>query len=614
MEILKIKTSPDINGKIKQIQPFIFRHAVPFLLYVIITLLMICTPIEFDLAGRYIGHGEVVFWSNYFWWFDYSATSLLTNPLHNTHLFFPLGLDMYDGIFPFMLFIPITHLLGSVASYNIYVLSSFFLAAYGMYLLMDYLLKDPYVAFVSGLIFAFCPFHFGAAFGHLHTFSIMWIPFFVFFFLKMNKEPTHPYILLSGVFFAINALTSWTVAAMLSIFVIIYYILNYRPLLTKRGFVNVATFGIVSLIIMSPGLYLMLVNYMYNEHMVKSLYSFIYYSADLLGFVTPSPIHPFFGEVSRSIYSQFTGNYSENIVFMGYSAIVLALISLISCRKTKIVRLFTISLFVFLILSLGPVLHIDGLWKYTEQNLTFMLPGVITAYLPFLNMIRVPSRYDIMVMFCLAILAAYGIKSLLTRYNIKGSGKALICVTLSLIVLFEFAGVIPTQAVKPTPEFYYNISQDGDYSIVDVPICRIGTPYGGETMMRYYEYQKVHNKKMFGGYWSRIDPAYTQIIQPDPVVGYLYSGTEDIYTNSEIDPKIYLKNNYNVEYIVLHTALLQDETLNRYIQYLGDSYYIDNSVSSDPLIIYSTNTSNKLNISEGSTRRFNPVVWLGDGW
>lgn len=362
---------------------------------------------------------------------------------------------MYDGIFPFILFIPITHFLGSVASYNIYVLSSFFLAAYGTYLLMNYLLKDPYVAFVSGLIFAFCPFHFGAAFGHLHTFSIMWIPFFIFFFLKMNKEPTRLYTLLSGVFFAINALTSWTIAAMLSIFILIYYIIHYKNLLTKNSAINVTTFGITSLIIMSPGLYLMITNYIYNEYMVKPLHSFIYYSADLLGFITPSPIHLLFGEVSKILYSQFTGNYSENIVFMGYSAIVLTLIGVLSCRKTKIVYLFTVTLIVFFILSLGPALHVGGLWEYTEENLTVMLPGVITAYLPFFNMIRVPSRYDIMVMFCLAVLAGYGVKSLFAKYDIKGSGKVLICILLSLMVLFEFAGVIPTQAVRPTPEFYY---------------------------------------------------------------------------------------------------------------------------------------------------------------
>lgn len=272
------------------------------LLYVIIALIMIYTFIGFDIKGKYIGHKEVVVWANYFWWFDYSITHLFTNPLHNTYLFYPLGLDMIDNIFPLLLFIPITHSFGSVVSYNIYVLLTFILAAYGMYLMVDYLLEDKYVAFVSGLIFAFCPFHFGASMGHLHTLSILWIPFFVMYFLKMYNEPIRKNIIICSVLFAVNALTSWTIAIMLSIFISIFLIINFRPLVTKRYIFMIISFVIVSAILISPGLYIMMINYLTNPYMVMSLNDFIYYSADILGFIVPSPIHPFFGDLTKNIY------------------------------------------------------------------------------------------------------------------------------------------------------------------------------------------------------------------------------------------------------------------------------------------------------------------------
>ena len=86
------------------------RSLLVLFVYIIITLIMIYAPIGFDIKGKYIGKHEVVFWSNYFWWFDYSTTHLFSNPLHNSHLFYPLGLDMVDCILPLILFIPITHI------------------------------------------------------------------------------------------------------------------------------------------------------------------------------------------------------------------------------------------------------------------------------------------------------------------------------------------------------------------------------------------------------------------------------------------------------------------------------------------------------------------------
>lgn len=594
------------------------NNSIPLLLYVLITLFMVCVPIGFDFTTRYIGSGEVVLWSNYFWWFDYSLTHLLANPLHNSYLFYPIGLDMIDCILPLILFVPVTHFFGSVVSYNLYVLLSFILAAYGMYLLGDYLLEDKYVAFISGIIFAFSPFHFASAIGHLHTLSIMWIPFFVLFLFKMSEEPKQLNTLLCGIFFSVIALTSWTIAVMASIFLLVYLIIN-RKLLDKKYSINLIIFCAISFVIMSPGLYLMLENYLNNEHIIKSIGDFVYNSADILGFVIPSPLHPFLGGISSNniIYSQLNGNYSENIVFVGYIVIILSIIGFVHCRKDHNAKLFITSLCLFFILSLGPVLHIGSQWKFTEMNLTIMLPGVITSYLPILNMIRVPSRYDIMVMFCLAIIAGYGIKSIFVKYNINKTARMMLSASLALIILFEFSAVMFTMEVVPIPNFYHNISNisnGGDQSIIELPIIRSGLecidPYGS-VMVNYYEYQKVHHKKLFGGYFDRLNPIFAQFAQSDPVISFLYSGQEDIFLEPISRPLSYLRDKYGVEYVVLHENLLSPEILNRLIRYLGNSHIIDNSVSSDRLIIYPTKNLNELDKTKSTE---NILLHLGDGF
>jgi hypothetical protein len=581
-----------MDGKLK----FLFtNHVVPLILFTIITLVMVLLPNGLDLAGKYIGTGEVVFWSNYFWWFDYSITYLFVNPLHDPYLFYPLGLDMVDSVFPLIFFVPFTHIFGSIVSYNLYVLSTFILAGYGMFILSRYLLGDTYIAFISGLIFTFCPFHFGSAFGHIHTFSIMWIPFFVLFFLKMYEQPTFSHAIICGIFFAINALTSWTIAIMIIIFILIFLFINHTCLLEKKYFLCFIIFTVVSFIIMSPGLYIILYNYIFNPDMVKPLGDFIIYSSDPLAFIVPSPVHPLLGSLTQGIYSQFTGNYSENIMFIGYSVIILSVFGLITCRKKPIFHLFAISFIVFLILSLGPVFHFNGTWKFTDDNLTFLLPGIITYYLPVFNMIRAPSRYDIMVMFCLAIIAGFGLKVLIKKYAISSRRKIIFCTFISLIILCEYAAVIPTQAVMPIPEFYSNISYDKDFSIIEIPFCSIDSPSSFDTMSRYYEYQKTHHGKLFGGYWSRITPSYNEFIESDPIIYHLNSGSEDIINSSIENPLFYLNKKYDVKYVIIHTSITDNKSRNEIIQYLGNSYVVDNSVSSDPLIIYPVTTTNGFN-------------------
>ncbi|MDI6720689.1 hypothetical protein [Methanoculleus sp.] len=584
-------------------------NLLAFGLYCTLTYIMVYLPVSIDLNKTYLGHSEVVFWSNYFWWFDYALTNSL-NPLHHSFIFYPLGLDMVDSIFPQLLFVPVTHFFGSVVSYNLYVLSTFVLAGYGMFLLANYLLKEPHAAFIAGIIFAFFPFHFGASCGHLHTFSVQWIPFFVLFFHKMYEDPRNLNILLASLFFAINALTSWTIAVMLAIFCLLYVGYRIKDTVSKEFLLKFSAFSLISLALIAPGLYLILKNILTNKYMIQSLGSFITYSADILGFVVPSPFHPVFGSFSNQIYSNFTGNYSENIVFIGYTVILLAIIGTRSLIKSKSGRFILICSGVFLVLSLGPVLHIFGIWQFTDYNLTIMLPGIITKYIPFLNMIRVPSRYDIVVMFCFALMAAYGFKRLVKAIPAGKVNKYTLCAVISAILIFEFVAVLPVQDVKVTPEFYYNISHDDSAPIMEIPLIRSPLDKSkGNTMISYYEYQKTHQRPFLGGYFNRLNPVYAEYMDTDPVLKYLYFGEEEIIQPSMTDKLAYLRCNYNVSYVILHKNYLDKDDLDLLIAYLGDSYTIDASMQNDQLVVYNTDV-----VSGESIRGCNSKVLLGGGW
>lgn len=564
---------------------------------------MVYLPSSIDISKTYLGHGEVVFWSNYFWWFAYALGNFLS-PLHHSYIFYPLGLDITDSLFPPLLFIPVTTLFGSIISYNLYVLSTFVFAGYGMFLLGMYLLKDPYASFVMGVIFSFCPFHFAASFGHVHTLSIQWIPFYFLFFLKMIKDPKPSNILFSSVFFAINALTSWTITIMLILFSAIYLLYYYKITMNKNNLIILGKFIILSVVFSAPGLFLILKNMLTNENMVKNIDSFVQYSSDIAGFFIPSPINPIFGFFTDPIYAGFTGNYSENIIFIGYTVLFLSVICARSLFKDKFFRFLLICTCIFFILSLGPVLHIFGMIRFTDLDLTLMLPGILPYYIPFLNMIRAPSRYDIMVMFCLAIIAGYGLKTINDKYFINQKKKLFFCIIVILLIIIEFSAVLPVQDVKQTPDFYFNLLHNKE-PILEIPIIwsPIDKPPYTFSMILYYEYQKVHNRPIFGGYWSRSLPMYTEYLSNDPILSKLFFGTEKKQTVENIDPLVYLNFRYNISHIILHPSLLQEKDYRSLLDLLGDEYTIDTSTS-DKLMIYNlTQYINELSDEEFQYQR-----------
>jgi len=595
-----------------------YGNIVAFGLYCALTYLMVYLPVSIDLSKQYLGHGEVAFWSNYFWWFDHAISNFM-NPLRDSYIFYPLGLGMTDGIFPFLAFIPVTHWFGPVVSYNLYVLSSFALAGYGMFLLSRFVFKDVFAGFVAGLIFAFFLFHFGAAMGHLHTFSVMWVPFFILFFVKMYDDPSWANIFFSSLFLAVNAGTSWTITVMIAIFCLFYVCHRWSRTFSRELFPRLAIFLLLSLSFIAPGLYIILSEAVTNKNMSKPLGEFIYYSADLLAFITPSPFHPIWGDASRKIYAEFGSNMSEKVVFIGYSVILLTVAGTHAWAKEKVGRFFLLISIVFFVLSLGPVLHVFGVWRFTEHNLTVMLPGILTKYIPFLDMIRVPSRYDIMFMFCVSLIAGYGSHDLFEK-RLKGGVKALsrkplLTFFIAVLILFEYLAVLPVQATKAIPKFYYSIQEkDGNGPIMEVPIGLVGlrtldTSALNTSILNYYEYQTVHHRPIMGGYWSRISGEYAGFLERDPVLLEIYTGKKDIVESQVTDRLSYLKTKYGISHIVLHRKYLREQDLAFLISSLGENYSLDNSVGSDPLIIYRTGGVCRDTFEKGVY-----ISGLGKGW
>ena len=70
-----------------------------------------------------------------------------------------------------------------IVTYNVLLMLSFILSAYGMYLLCKEITHNDYAAFLAGLIFGFLPYRF-AHLDHLNLLSIQWLPFCFLFLTR----------------------------------------------------------------------------------------------------------------------------------------------------------------------------------------------------------------------------------------------------------------------------------------------------------------------------------------------------------------------------------------------------------------------------------------------
>ena len=512
-----------------------------------------------------------------FWWFKEALLSFCS-PYYTPYIFHPTGVNLaFSAVTPFngLFSIPLQSAFGLISSYNILWIFSFIASGYGTYLLVKYLTSDRRAAFISGLIFMFCPYHFAHALGHVNLTSIEWIPFYVLFLIKTVKEDKRSNAIYAAIFLFLTAICSYYYLIYLLVFtlmLLLYYLWVDKYSILKRDFLKrlsimVIIFGLIFSPFAYPILKEILIvksNYMYGG-------GFVIYSADFLGFFIPSLFHPLFKDLVTPIYENFTGNTAEYTTFIGYTVLFLAALAIVKV-KSKEIKFWLLSALIFFILCLGPLLHVNGIVSVTINGHAggILLPYAILTKIPIISIARVPSRWDILLMLSLAVLAGYGLKYIFSRVTgnfLKMNKKTALAVVFSCLILFEFLAIPYPMSSAKVPNFYYSLATDPeDYAILEVPNL---APYHVAHEFMYY--QTIHEKKLVCGFVSRT-PDYTiKFLDSTPFISqlsrlYLIDRSipilrEDILKQNITDMGSSILNFYNIRYIILHRKYMTKEQL-----------------------------------------------------
>ena len=542
-------------------------HLSVLLFYTLLALLL-TWPLVLHFTTHLPGDGiddPALAWN--LWWMKARLVDQLNLDIfHADWMFWPIEINLgFYTLTPLngLLSVPLQTGLSLVVASNAILLSSFILGGYGTFLLVRYLLQRDWglgigdsitqspisnpqflIPVVSGIIYAFASSKlFYASLGQFNIASSQWIPFTVLYLLRVGERRRWQDAALAALFLTFQAWSELTYATFLLIFIGLYFLwlmgIGYFARPTHSQFtIRYSPFtifflftftGAIFLIGIAPFLWAMLPDMRVEGDFFTSGGGFSdIFSADLLGYLAPTRLHPWLGNwVSGLPFPNDKGQH----IFIGYSALALAVIGAIYLLRRQGWRGFFWpgTTFVFWLLTLGPNLRIAG------QATPIPGPFALVSLLPFFNGNRYPSRYSVMLMLGVAVLAGYGVLGIV-NWRLRRARSAsilqstalnrLIASSLIILFLFEHLSIPLPLSDFRIPSVYETIAAEaGDFAVLELPTgWRNGARVMGRSdllIMMEQWYQTSHGKRLLGGNTSR-NPAYKfQYFTDAPLVGDL---------------------------------------------------------------------------------------------
>ena len=524
---------------------------------------------DYQIKDWYPGDGDP--W-HYLWGFWYFKQAFQTShPFWTELVFYPLGFQIpfLTGVgvilLPGALLAPF---IGLTLTYNVLWVLSFVLAGYAMYLLAQYLFRDRVVAFFCGQLFMFSSYRMLHGREHLPLLmASCLVPLFVLLLCKAAAQPTMKRCVGAAVVLAVSAGVSWYCTIGLSIYLGVFVLTVVRDRPWAFGWSQARALSVALLVLAvtaSPFVLPMAISPVRDSILTRALAESTAYSADLVAFFVPSPTNPVFGKWTEAIYARFTGNPYEQTVYLGYVLLGLALWGMLHTAREK-TRLSVAAAATFFMLALGPFLHINGQERFSVDGepLSFPLPYLLLRFIPFVNGMRVPSRFVELVVLSLIVLAGYGLSSLCARVAARRWRYALVG-GLLVVAAIELASVPFPVVSTQVPRIYREIATVREpFTVLELPL--------DWRIIKYHYYQAIHGKRLIAGHPVRTREKYSVYPAGLPLFPFLKEPKllleREIPSDTRLDAER-LVAFFDVRYIVIHRQYLDPrvfDALDRFV-------------------------------------------------
>ena len=520
----------------------------PFLIFTIYALLtIVMTWPAFGQLGTHIpgtiGDSYVHLWT--FTWLKNNLLHLTSlDAFFTNQIYYPVGVSLLNHNLAwvnFAIWLPLQAVFGPEAGYTLSFLLIFPLNGVATYLFLREIELPETAAFIGGLVAAFWPYNLSHH-GHPNLILIAFVPLSLLYLHRIQQSQRWQDVALTALFIALTGITRWQMliiaAPLLGLFLL-------RALFTAGSIapkvaVRYAIAGTLALLLMAPLLWPVATYQLNRSEPADLLVEEVSYPADLAAYVTPGRYHPLWGEAIHPFTRRLVGN-NIYVRFVGFFALLLAISGAV--YQFRRARFWLLAAGVYLLLALGPTLHIVG-------TPTIPLPYRLVEESFILQNLRFPDRFNVLLALPMAALVALGSHALLGKRPFQHKPYAaanLIC----LLLLFEYSNHYQTLPLA-SPDWYRTISQEEtSFAILDIPA------FNDEKYNKHYlRYQLIHGKPIVSGRVARPPDEAFAFIRQVPLLQNLRTGQSPPGNIPNVSHQMALLANENVRYLLLHRQYL----------------------------------------------------------
>ena len=532
----------------------LYELGIVFFLFLVLTF-VITFPLGVHLSSYLAPSDDTYANIWYFWWFKHALVELGQWPLFTQFLYFPPGTTLNfetSWIHDLMIF-PFIICCGTITAFNLLIFINFGLTGTGFYLFLKELTKEWWPSFLGAFVFTFSAFRlYKIQAGHIDLLSTEWVGFYLFFLFRWAQVQKPLYGLLAVIFLSLIAYTEYRIFIFILLMswpLFIFFLwarsFPYRLKLTALFMFVFAVFiSVIPLLILHQK-YLFTVQKINTRDIIeKNL------TPDLAQFFSPN-----FTKIGLpKFYDQKLAHSENEAVYLGIIPLLLALIGLCVGRDHQQERALK-----YLIITFGPT----PLFLGTELMPSTLWPYNLFLQVPILNFLRVPGRFIVVVHIGLAILAAYGLKYLLSQ---RFRRQSTIVVGLCFLLLFSEKLLTPFTFEKPyVPALYESLAkEDAQYSILELPLGFLDGMYKpvGTFDPRVLFRQTVHQKYLLTGYLSLTPPHVWDTATSDSTLLKIIACQDNSHcVNFTPEEKSRLINHFRVRYVVFLPSTSQQRLI-----------------------------------------------------
>jgi hypothetical protein len=409
-----------------------------------------------------------------------------------------------------------------VLAMNAVALVSCVLCGVGVFVLGRRLGLSPAAAVLAGVIFAFSPARF-LRFPQIHLTTIQWIPFALACLIAYLDRGRARDLRLFLAFFTLQALTSGHGAVFLVCAVallLVYRLGTGTPLALRQRLRDAGVPGVLLLI---PAA-LLVPPYLSVQRELGLRRSLVNWETAPASFLA-SPTHVHAWLLDHAIGPSINASASA-FLFPGYLPVLLAIAALlpgVASVPRKTTTYFLLLTILAVLLSASPPISV---WPYV-----YWLPGM--------NFIRIPSRFFLLAMVGVAVLAGIGADRVLAR--VAANRRAAAAALAGLLLVAEFAmtplTVHPMRVEIPAIDRWLD-TQPKPFAVVEAPVG----PY-----TRYHSTYMLHAM----AHWQKTVHGHSSLL---PALH------ENLYAELRRfpdDTTIRRLGELGIDYVVVHTDMYE---------------------------------------------------------